>query len=185
MENLFNTDLFEQYKLDPALRQALERLNATTKSAMENMAEVSKTMTPVQSFLQMGASNQQFLQDLDWMNVYKNFFQPSTYTQPMESFRQIQEEALKKFAEGQQAIFESFSLDSQNMLKGSASIDKPQQAIASYIEKSLDTYEDLKGKMAEQGTQLSSVNSAYMSWVQQTLQALSAAPAEDSAKKKK
>lgn len=160
----------QKFELDPALNDAIKRLTQAGEKAMEDLELVSNAVTPVKSFLQINSSVTNLFAGLDWNAFYANMLQPSIYAKPIETLTEIQEAALKKFTEGQQHLLTTISTESKELFQPSADIDKPQQAIASYIDKSLHAYSDIKNEMLGQSQTVSIVNSAYMAWLQQTLE---------------
>ncbi len=168
------TNLFQawqdNYQIDPALSDAFKRLMEAGKSASEDLELVSEAVTPMKDFMQINANVSGLFNNMNWFAAYQNFFQPGAYSKSFETFSELQEAALKKFTEGQTQLLNAITEDSQDILKAATSSDKPQQAIANYIDKSLDAYEGLKKEMLEQSKNVSSVNSAFMIWLQQTIE---------------
>ena len=106
-----------------------------------------------------------------------NAFQPSVYTEAVDAFNDIQDAAIKRFTEGQKEIFEAFTNDSQNLFEASThNTSNPQHVMAAYIDKSLETYENIKEKVEDQNQNLSAVSSAYLAWMQQTIESLNKSP---------
>ncbi len=173
--NNFLKEWQESYKIDPALDKALKRLMETGKSAAADIELVSEAITPVKTFLQINSSASDVFKDLDWFAAYKNMFRPTAYSKSLESLTELQQAAFKRFSEGQAQLLKSMTEESQNIFKSPGSVDKPQQAIANYIDKSLDAFEDIKKELVEQSQNASTVNAAFMAWLQQTMQNFSAA----------
>ncbi|GLS28053.1 hypothetical protein [Marinibactrum halimedae] len=164
------------FELDPKLEKALSRVVETGKTTIENMNVVARAITPFKTFAQINDNTTNFLNSVDWGNVVKNSYLPESYQTPLTQLAEIQQAAIKTTVEGQASFFKTLSTEGKEIASTPVPIEKPQEAMADYIDKSLDLYDDVNEAMKEQASQLNTVQSAYMAWYQNTLQSMSAAP---------
>ncbi|WDE05557.1 hypothetical protein SG34_001010 [Thalassomonas viridans] len=160
----------EPYQVDPALRDAFNHLAESGKYTSKEIELVTNTVMPVKAFLQVNSEVSHFFTDLDWASFYGNLLQPAKYSQSLESLSEIQEEALKKFSAGQRHLVETITHDSEEFMQVNVEADEPQQLIAGYMDQGLKAYDDIKQEMIGQTKAFSEMNSAYMAWMQQTLE---------------
>ncbi|MFT5085587.1 MAG: hypothetical protein ACI9Y1_003648 [Lentisphaeria bacterium] len=161
---------FQSLELDPSLKNALTKLTEACKSAMDEAQTASQAESPMAGFMQINNNMSEMFKSQDWTALYSNMFQPDAYIKSIASLTELQKSTIAKFTDGQKQFFDTITKEAQGFAPGDVDVEKPQKAIASYIDKSLQTYDDLKKELADQSQAMSAVNSAYVAWMQQTLE---------------
>jgi|GEM_PF-6943230 hypothetical protein len=157
--------------LDPELASAVKRWVDTTQQAWEELNTAQAGINPLPSLLQSGARTTNFLLSLNWAGTLQHPPGAQAYQQIFQELADLLTAATQRVSSDQEALLDHLVQEAGTLLNAPAGT-RPQAALASLINKGLDSYDLLKEQLNNQLQTTASIQSALLAWYQQSLTAI-------------
>lgn len=156
--------------VEPQLQNALKRAKTTVSKIID---ETTDSNAPAKEMQYLGNKLADIYQSADWMRVYTNLVNPRCYQSQLEELIDIQKEAIKSLVKQQEQLLKSATDSNQKFFAGKNDLAKPQQAIASVINQSLDNFDQFATSLREQAATVGKIQVSYFDWCKKTITELS------------
>ncbi len=162
---------FPTFTLDDELKDALERVNQTFKTSVEEAALMKNAFNPMQGVVQVTEQVTKFFSDADWIKVMSPKHDAEVYKSSFSELMDIQKASIERLSKSQKELIGDTFKDVANTAKSVQPNVSPQKNLAAYINANLDGLEKIQKDMASQASLMGSIHTAYMAWLEKTLQA--------------
>ena len=162
---------FPTFALDDDLKKALERVNNTFKTSMEEAALMKNAFNPMQSMVQVSEQVTKFFSDANWVKLMSPNHDKTVYKDSFTELMEIQKAGFEKLSKAQKELVTDAMKDTANTAKSVKPGSPPQKNLAAYINANLDGLEQIQKDISAQASIMGSMQTAYMAWLEKTLTA--------------